>query len=111
MARVKARREHQVPLSDRAVAVLLEARALSADALIFPAKRKGGHLSNMVFDMLLRRLEIPCVPHGFRSSFRDFLAERTSASWAVRSRVWLMSVASRQVSGTNGRITSRSVVR
>ena len=82
-ARMKARREHRVPLSDRAVDVLLEALALTDDALIFPAKRNGGQLSNMVFEMLLRRLEIPCVPHGFRSSFRDFLAERTSASWAV----------------------------
>ena len=81
--RMKARREHRVPPSNRTVAVLLEARALTADALIFPAKRKGGQMSNMVFEMLLRRLEIPCVPHGFRSSFRDFLAERTSASWAV----------------------------
>ena len=82
--RMKARREHRVPLCDRAVALLGEARALNqADGLIFPAKRKGGKLSNMVLEMLLRRLEIPAVPHGFRSSFKDWCLAETSAPWAV----------------------------
>ena len=51
--------------------------------IIFPSKRKGEQLSNIVFEMLLRRLEIPAVPHGFRSSFRDWMGECTGASWAV----------------------------
>lgn len=84
-ARMKARREHRVPLSDRAVAVLLEARELNdGNGLVFPGKRsKDGMLSDMAFTMLLRRCEVDAVPHGFRSSFRDWMGERTSASWAI----------------------------
>ena len=83
-ARMKARREHRVPLADQAVAVLEQARALDiGNGLIFPAKRGKGLLSNMVFEMLLRRIESPCVPHGFRSSFRDWMGECTAASWAM----------------------------
>ena len=83
-ARMKARKEHRVPLSDQAVAVLLESRTPGGgDGLIFPAKRNGGPLSNMVFEMLLRRLQIPAVPHGFRSSFRDWTLEATATPWAV----------------------------
>ena len=37
----------------------------------------------MGFTQLLRRLEIPAVPHGFRSSFRDWAAELSGAGWAV----------------------------
>lgn len=83
-SRMKARREHRVPMSDRAIEVLKEAQKYDrGNGLIFPAKRKGGQLSNMVFEMLLRRLEIPAVPHGFRASFRDWMEECSSASWAV----------------------------
>ena len=53
------------------------------DGLVFPSNRKQGALSNEAFRVLLDRLEIPCVPHGFRSSHRDFMAECTGASWAV----------------------------
>ena len=58
---MKARREHRIPLCDRAMAILEAAAPYrKADGLIFPANRKGGQLSNMVFEMLLRRLEINC---------------------------------------------------
>ena len=83
-ARMKARREHRVPLSDRAVAVLLEAKAITGgEGLIFPAKRSGKAQTNMAFAMLLRRLGIDAVPHGFRSSFRDWTIAETSTPWAV----------------------------
>ena len=81
-SRMKARREHRIPLTDAAIAVLDTARPYSRDGLIFPAKRKGGQLSNMVFEMLLRRLDVPAVPHGFRSSFKDWSIE-TGKDWAV----------------------------
>ena len=82
--RMKARREHRVPMSDRAVALLLEARALDrGTGVVFPARRSEGPLSNMAFDMLLRRLQVPAVPHGFRSSFRDWVIEQTATPWAV----------------------------
>jgi integrase len=82
--RMKARREHRVPLSDRAVAILEEARErFGDDGLLFPSNRKQGALSNEAFRVLLNRLGVDAVPHGFRSSFRDWLGECTSASWAV----------------------------
>ncbi len=82
-ARMKAGREHRVPLSRRALEVLEEARSLDdGPGLIFPG-RSGRPLSDMTFTALLRRLNIPCVPHGFRSSFRDWAAEQTDAPHAV----------------------------
>ena len=73
--RMKAGREHRVPLSTKALAVLRDARVLgSGEGLIFPAK-EGGAMSDMVFTALLRRLKVDSVPHRFRSSFRDWCAE------------------------------------
>ena len=75
--RMKAQREHRVPLSARALEVLREARALADGSdLIFPSQRAraihGGTVSK-----LMRELGIDAVPHGFRSSFRDWAAECT----------------------------------
>ena len=82
--RMKARREHRVPLPDRAVDILTEARPLGqGNGLVFPSNRTDGPLSNMVFEMLLRRLAIPAVPHGFRSTFKDWTIEQTATPWAV----------------------------
>ena len=81
---MKARSEHRVPLSGRALAILEEARSLGTGAgLVFPS-RKGKPLSNMAFTMLLRRLEAgDAVLHGFRSTFKDWTLEQTTFSWAV----------------------------
>ena len=83
-ARMKARRPHRVPLSGRAMEILGQALELNdGQGLIFPAARSGRPASEMVFTALLRRLEIPAVPHGFRTSFRNWVAERAAAPWAV----------------------------
>ena len=82
-ARMKSRKEHRVPLADQAVAILGEAGAVNRNGLVFPSKRSGQPLSNMAFTGLLRRLELPCVPHGFRASFRDWTIAETSTPWAV----------------------------
>lgn len=75
--RMKAKLEHRVPLSDRAVAVLDEARELSdKGGLVFPSPT-GRVLSDSTLSKLLRELGVRAVPHGFRSSFRDWAAERT----------------------------------
>lgn len=78
--RMKGGREHRVPLSDAAIVVLDKAAALPRlvpTKFVFPALR-GGVLSDMTLTAVLRRLEVDAVPHGFRSTFRDWAAERTN---------------------------------
>lgn len=83
--RMKASREHKVPLSKRAKTVLRRARALQAENverggapsdLVFP-NPGGKPYSDMVFTQLLRRLELPFTMHGFRASFRTWGMEAT----------------------------------
>ncbi|MSP02563.1 MAG: integrase, partial [Acetobacteraceae bacterium] len=77
--RMKAAREHRVPLSDAAQAVLRVVAPLRDDARggwVFPGARAGRPLSNMAFLMLLRRMgRGDLTAHGFRSTFRDWAAE------------------------------------
>ncbi len=82
--RMKARREHRVPLSGRAVEILRDAWELTGpDGCIFPGPRSGTPISDMGLTQLLRREKIDAVPHGFRSSFRDWAAKQSRAPWAV----------------------------
>ena len=77
--RMKAKRDHRVPLCDRAMALLTEARELvDGSGLLFPSPR-GRPLSDNTISKLLRELQINAVPHGFRSSFRDWAAECSDA--------------------------------
>lgn len=77
-ARMKAGREHRVPLSPRALEILEAARHLSGAPYVFPGPGGMRPLSQMAFLALLRRMGIPGVtPHGFRSSFRDWCGEST----------------------------------
>ena len=92
--RMKAAREHRVPLSDRALRVLEEAKALTdGDGLIFPGTRGRRPISDMTFSALLRRLRVDAVPHGFRSSFRDWAAELTDAPHVVMEAALAHTVA------------------
>ncbi len=75
-ARMKAKRAHRVPLSRRAVEILDAARKLGDAAIVFPG-RAGRPLSEKRLRRLLQRLGIAAVPHGFRSTFRDWAAEET----------------------------------
>ena len=76
--RMKVAREHRVPLSDRALAVLDEARRKLPQAgnLVFPSQR-GRVQGHHPMGKMMKALEIGAVPHGFRSSFRDWAAECT----------------------------------
>ena len=75
--RMKAKREHRVPLCGRALEVLAEARGLGGGGgLTFPTSR-GRPLKDMALSGLLKQLGVAAVPHGFRSSFRDWAAEET----------------------------------
>ena len=82
--RMKANREHRVPLSARALDVLAEAAELSdGSGLIFPGARQDRPLSENTHAKLLRELGFDAVTHGFRSSFRDWASERTYTPHAV----------------------------
>ena len=75
--RTKAAREHRVPLSDRAIAILTELEKGRTGEHVFPGQRSGRPLSGMAFEMLLRRIGSPFTAHGFRSSFRDWAGNET----------------------------------
>jgi integrase len=81
--RMKAAREHRVPLSDAAIAVLHYIAELRVDAdldaPIFPGRETGKPLSNMAMSAVLRRMgRGDLTVHGFRSSFRSWCAEATN---------------------------------
>ena len=76
-ARMKAGKEHRVPLSAEALDLLATLPQGKPEALVFKAPR-GGVLSDMTLAAVLRRMEVPAVPHGFRSTFRDWASERTN---------------------------------
>jgi integrase len=92
--RMKVKKEHRVPLSDRAVTLLKALPRLKDNPIVFPAAR-GGQLSDMTLSETMRRMhedevasggtgfidqksKRPAVPHGLRSTFRDWVSERTN---------------------------------
>jgi integrase len=74
--RMKAGKEHRVPLS-KAALDLLEAIPRTESEFVFPSS-KGAMLSDMTLSALLKRMDVDAVPHGFRSTFRDWAAEQTA---------------------------------
>jgi integrase len=71
--RMKAGREHRVPLSGRAVSILKQLSKLKSGDFVFPGQARSKPLSNMAMEMMLRRMKIEdATVHGFRSSFRDW---------------------------------------
>lgn len=89
--RMKTRKDHRVPLCEAAVALLKAQPRLPAVTKPLPADKdycfpapKGGPLSDMALSMLMRRMDYKdkngrrCVPHGLRSTFKDWAAERTN---------------------------------
>ena len=83
--RMKARREHRVPLSNAALAVLKALPRIEGNSYVFPGARRGRPLSNMALLAVMRGMGYGVggkrgdfVPHGFRSSFRDWAGEVSS---------------------------------
>lgn len=74
--RMKADREHRVPLSPAALALLLAVPEAGREGVVFRG-RTGGEMSDMTLTACLKRLEVPVTAHGFRSTFRDWAAEST----------------------------------
>jgi integrase len=78
-SRMKAGREHRVPLSRPALEIVEAMAKLRASDFVFPGQRRNRPLPTMALEMLLRRLQVDATLHGFRSAFRDWAAEQSSA--------------------------------
>ena len=101
--RMKAKREHRVPLCGRAVEILDAARTLGDgdSPLVFPGPR-GRPLSHTPLYTVFKEHGIAAVPHGFRSSFRDWAAEKTDHPREVVEAA-LAHVVQNQVEATYAR--------
>lgn len=75
--RMKGGKEHRVPLNDRVLDILEAQPQIDGSDLVFPAPR-GGQLSDMSLSSVCRRMKVDAVPHGFRSTFRDWCSEHTN---------------------------------
>jgi integrase len=79
--RLKTAKGHRVPLSPGAVALLERVAGAGREGWIFPGQRQKGrpanHISNATMDAVLKRMKLPYVPHGFRSTFRDWAGDCT----------------------------------
>ena len=75
--RMKANREHRVPLSEAAVLLLKSLPTHAESTFVFTAPR-GGQMSDMTLTAVMRRMDVDAVPHGFRSTFRDWAGECTN---------------------------------
>jgi integrase len=90
---MKAGRAHRVPLPDVAMDLLSRQPRIDDGAnLIFPGARLGRPLSDMSLTAVMRRMKLTAVPHGFRSTFSDWCAERTSIPSEVREMVLAHSI-------------------
>jgi integrase len=77
--RMKAGREHRVPLTARAISILKQLNETKLSDFVFPGQKPGKPLSNMAMEMVLRRMKIEnATVHGFRSSFRDWAGNESS---------------------------------
>jgi integrase len=76
--RMKGEKEHRVPLCARAVEIARRLHELRTSDYVFPGGKRGRPLSNMAMSAVLDRMGVPVTVHGYRSTFRDWTAERTS---------------------------------
>jgi len=100
-ARMKAGKEHRIPLSEPAIAQLdrLEPKGL-AD-LIFPGQNRRKPLSNMAMLKTMHRLGVHYTPHGFRSTFRTWISEETNHSHEVAEAALAHVIGNKVVAAYN----------
>ena len=78
--RTKAKREHRVPPSTRAVQIIRDLEAAKISPFVFPGRKPNKPLSNMAMSNVLERMKVRVTVHGFRSTFRDWTSECTEFS-------------------------------
>jgi len=76
--RMKAKREHRVPLSNAAINILKSIQRNPKSTLVFDSTKAGKPLSEMALTAVMRRMKVDAVPHGMRASFRNWSAEETA---------------------------------
>lgn len=81
-SRMKSKRAHRVPLSDRAVEIVKDAMLLGGK-YVFPGSRKDAPMSNMTMAVMVNRMGLDATPHGFRTSFRTWASECTAFPYEV----------------------------
>ena len=82
--RMKAKKEHRVPLAPRAVAIVKELAAARLNDHVFPGLKRGEPLSEVAMWVMLQDLQPDITVHGFRSSFRDWAGEVTNTPHDIR---------------------------
>lgn len=92
--RMKAGRPHRVPLSRAAVELLEAIPKVEGTDLIFPGRDVEKPLSDMSLILVMRRMKLTAVPHGFRSTFTDWVAERTAYPAEVREMALAHAIGS-----------------
>ncbi|MCO6409053.1 tyrosine-type recombinase/integrase [Hoeflea alexandrii] len=76
--RMKSGKEHRVPLSPRALAIVKALHETRISDFVFPGQKQNRPLSGMAFEMLMRRMKADTFTvHGFRSAFRDWVGDET----------------------------------
>jgi integrase len=90
--RMKMGKEHRVPLPPKAVKILEEMKQQRVSDYVFPGAKKDRPLSDMSLVQLTRRMKVDAVPHGFRSSFRDWCGECTDFPREVAEQALAHSV-------------------
>jgi len=92
--RMKEKKEHRVPLSEAALAILRGMAVIRQGEFVFPGARAGRPLSNMAMLKLLARMgRSNLTSHGFRSTFSDWCAEQTNTPSEVREMALAHAVA------------------
>ena len=80
--RMKKGVEHRIPLSDMAIKLLIKLSEQRTNDYVFPSSSNNGGISNGAMDaLLIRKGYKPYTVHGFRSTFRDYITEKTNTAW------------------------------
>jgi integrase len=93
-ARMKADRDHRIPLSTGAIKLLESLPRFAGTDLVFPSSKKTT-LSDMTLSAVMQRMKVPAVPHGFRATFATWAQERTAYPSDVRERALAHTVGSK----------------
>jgi integrase len=93
---MKAKAEHRVPLSDRAIEILDEMATARQGPLVFPGAYRGSSMSNAAMLRVLAAMgRGDLTAHGFRSTFSDWCSERTSFAAEVREMALAHTIESK----------------